>query len=367
MNWRRGAPFIPFAVIALAVVVDLTTPPAVSSAPLLFVAPVTAAPLMRTRAIIGVGLCAIMVHAFLAYEDGTFGWQRGIANQLTLVAVTALAVLIHRTLHLKDSETRRAQRVAAVVQRAVLPTPPSRLGPLRIAARYVPAEDEALIGGDLYVVQQTAHGTRLMVGDIRGKGLGAVAAVCVDIGAFRYAADESPDLTGLVGSLELALLREGERRGNLDQEEGFTTALIAEFPPGLDLVRIVNRGHPPPLLLDARGTAVLLEPSQEAPPLGMTTLGTWVSPVDTFPFPPGSTLLCYTDGITEARDRAGTFYDPVRRLPRLLQHRAADQGRAPSPGQILDTLIRDVRRHSRGTPQDDQALLALHRADGTEG
>ena len=46
--------------------------------------------------------------------------------------------------------TRRALRVAAIAQGAVLPRPPPRLGDLHIPARYVPAEDEAMIGGDLY-------------------------------------------------------------------------------------------------------------------------------------------------------------------------------------------------------------------------
>lgn len=66
-----------------------------------------------------------------------------------------------------------------------------------------------MIGGDLYVVQDTPHGVRVMVGDVRGKGLGAVSAVCADLGAFRYAADEAEDLPGLVTALERALLREG--------------------------------------------------------------------------------------------------------------------------------------------------------------
>ncbi|NEE32657.1 serine/threonine-protein phosphatase, partial [Streptomyces sp. SID7982] len=93
--------------------------------------------------------------------DGTFGWQRGAANQLTLLAVTVLAVLINRSLEGRDARTRRARHIAAVAQSAVLPRPPSRLGELRIAARYVPAEDEAMIGGDLYVVQETPHGVRV--------------------------------------------------------------------------------------------------------------------------------------------------------------------------------------------------------------
>ena len=365
---RGGVPqllrtqWIPVGLIVLAVVVDLATPHDVTSAPLLMAAPVAAAPLCGVRGIIGVGLTAMVVHAFLARLDGTFGWRAGVANQLTLAAVTALAVLIHRTLRRQDARARRAQHVAAVAQRAVLPRPPSRLGDLHIDARYVPAESEALIGGDLYVVQNTPYGIRMMVGDVRGKGLGAVSAVSADLGAFRYAADEAEDLAQLVTRLERALLREGGRRGGQQQEEGFTTALIAEFSTDLETVRLVNRGHPPPVLLDGQGRATLLEASEEAPPLGMSDLGAWSAPVDSFSFPAGSTLLCYTDGVTESRDATGGFYDPVARLPHVLGRRPPECGRLV-PGQILDLLIQDVRRHAGGRPQDDQAMLALHRAD----
>ncbi|WP_307666342.1 PP2C family protein-serine/threonine phosphatase [Streptomyces sp. V2I9] len=356
----RRAKWIPLGVVVLSVVLDLVTPSDVTSAPLLMAAPVAAAPLLTLRGIIAIGALAMAVHAALARYDGTFGWQRGVANQLTLLAVTVLAVLINRALEGRDARTRRARHIAAVAQSAVLPRPPSRLGELRIAARYVPAEDEATIGGDLYVVQDTPHGVRMMVGDVRGKGLGAVSAVCADLGAFRYAADEAEDLPGLVAALERALLREGGRRGGQEQEEGFTTALIAEFSEDLDTVRVVNRGHPPPVLLDGEGRATLLEPSEESPPLGMSALVTRASPVDTFAFPPGATLVCYTDGVTEARDESGVFYDAHVRLPFLVHPRAL-VGDPVTPAQILRLLIEDVGRHTGGRVQDDQALLALHR------
>ncbi|MFJ3999512.1 PP2C family protein-serine/threonine phosphatase [Streptomyces parvus] len=257
---QRRARWIPLGVIVLGVVLDLVTPTDVTSAPLLMAAPVAAAPLLGLRGTVAIGALAMAVHAVLAWHDGSFGRQRGVADQLTLMAVTVLAVLINRSLEGRDARTRRARHIAAVAQSAVLPRPPSRLGELRIAARYVPAENEAMIGGDLYVVQDTPHGVRVMVGDVRGKGLGAVSAVCADLGAFRYAADEAEDLPGLVAALERTLPREGGRRGGQEQEEGFTTALVAEFADDLSAVRVVNRGHPPPVLLDAQALLALHRP-----------------------------------------------------------------------------------------------------------
>ncbi|WP_030611271.1 PP2C family protein-serine/threonine phosphatase [Streptomyces sclerotialus] len=359
--WSRTRRWIPAVVIVLAAVVELLTPPPVSSAPLLTVAPVTAVTLLRPSGILGTGLAAMAVHAVLAYEDGTFGWQRGVANQVTLAAVTALAIGLNRSLHSQHVSASRARYAAEVAQRAVLPRPPSRLGDLRIAARYVPAEDMALIGGDLFVVQDTPFGVRAMVGDVRGKGLSAVTAVSIDIGAFRYAADHSPDLPAVVQCMEEALLREGQRREGLDRTEGFTTALIVQFSKHLDRVHLVNRGHPAPLLLYANGQARALEPTEEAPPLGITALGTWKSPVESYDFPPGAMLLCFTDGVTEARDAAGTFYDPADRVPGMLQSYLRQTGHPAEPSAVLDFLARDVSRHSGGAVQDDQALLALHR------
>ncbi|GAA0497361.1 MULTISPECIES: PP2C family protein-serine/threonine phosphatase [Streptomyces] len=361
MTWSRTRRWIPALVIVLAAVVDLLTPPSVSSAPLLAVAPVAAVTLLRPSGILATGLVAMAVHAALAYASDTFGWQHGVANQVTLAAVTALAIGLNRSLHSQHVSASRARYAAEVAQRAVLPRPPNRLGALRIAARYVPAEDMALIGGDLFVVQDTPFGVRAMVGDVRGKGLSAVTAVAIDIGAFRYAADHSADLPDLVQCMEEALLREGQRREGLDETEGFTTALIVQFTAELDRVQLVNRGHPAPLLLHADGQARVLEPAEEAPPLGITALGTWSSPVETYDFPPGAMLLCFTDGVTEARDRAGVFYDPADRVPDMVRSYLRQTGYPPEPSAVLDFLARDVSRHSGGAPQDDQALLVLHR------
>lgn len=363
MDRHRGAwAILPWGILVLAVVGDLATPTDVTTAPLTVAAPVAAATVMSPPGIVAVGVTAMIVHAFLAAIDHTFGWHHGLANQLTLAGVTVLAVGINRMLARREDGLRRVRRISAVVQQAVLPTPPPRIGDLRIAARYEPAEEEGLIGGDLYAVRHSAFGTRVLIGDVRGKGLDAVRAACADVWAFRYAADHARDLPELLGMLEAALLREAEVRGGLEEEEGFTTALVVEFDPDGETVRVINRGHPAPLLLSADATVLALPPTEEAPPLGMTALGVWESPVDSFRLPAGATLLCFTDGLTEARDRHGRFYDPVARLPHLFPHGFTVRHHGGIAERLLHVLAADVRRHCGGRPQDDQALLAVHRA-----
>ncbi len=210
----------------------------------------------------------------------------------------------------------------------------------------------ASIGGDLYAVQDTPYGVRLVVGDVRGKGMGAVAAVAVLIGAFREAAEQEASLEAVAQRLDRALAREAVRRRGVDLLEGFVTAVLAEVPHGRDVVRVINRGHPEPLLLDADGTLRVLSADEPALPLGMSDLGTWPDRAYGTGFPSRATLLFYTDGLSEARDEHGDFYDPEERLA----------GRVfGSPHALLASLVAEVRQHSRGGMADDMVLLAIRR------
>lgn len=190
-----------------------------------------------------------------------------------------------------------------------------------------------------------------MVGDVRGKGLEAVGTVAVVIGAFREAAEQEDSLEGVARRLERALAREGARQGGIDPVEGFVTAVLAEIPPGAAEVRIVNRGHPEPLLLHPDGSLEVLSPTVPALPLGMD-LGVWTDRADVWELAAGMTLLTYTDGLSEARDTQGDFYDPAARL----------RGRIfPGPEELLSALADDVRLHTGGRSTDDMALLAVAR------
>lgn len=192
----------------------------------------------------------------------------------------------------------------------------------------------------------------MIVGDVRGKGMGAVAAVAIVIGAFREAAEQETTLEAVVRRLERALAREATRRDSVEAFEGFTTAVLAELPHDDGVVRIVNRGHPPPLLLHTDGRVRALPAQDPALPLGMGDLGTWPDRGEEYGFPGGATLLLYTDGLSEARDRHGRFYDPEARLA----------GRAfREPGALLAALAGEARRHSGGFLADDLALLAVRR------
>ncbi|MEV7867108.1 PP2C family protein-serine/threonine phosphatase [Streptomyces sp. NPDC088124] len=351
MAGRRLVRFLPALVIIGGVILDLATPTRVTSAPLFAAAPLTAAPFYPLFGTLLVAVASLAAEIALRAHTNTLTTVVSISELLTVLVVSALALYINGVVRRSGERLASARVIAETAQRAVLPRPAERIGGLRVAARYEAAQEGAFIGGDLFAVQDTPYGVRLVVGDVRGKGLEAVEAVAVIIGSFREAAEQESSLEGVAQRLERSLLREGTRRDGLDVFEGFTTAVLAEIPHGEGVVRLVNRGHPEPLICHD-GAVRMLAAHDPALPLGMSELGAWPDRAEQSPYPDGATLLFYTDGLTEARDAHGIFYVPRERLDgRIFQ----------GPDEMLQALIDDVRRHTGGGSQDDMALLAVSR------
>ena len=90
---------------------------------------------------------------------------------LVAAALSVAAVAIAASRQRRERRLAQMTLIAETAQRAVLRTLPSSVGDVGFAARYVSAAEEARIGGDLYEVVSTRHGTRAIVGDVKGKGL----------------------------------------------------------------------------------------------------------------------------------------------------------------------------------------------------
>jgi serine phosphatase RsbU (regulator of sigma subunit) len=350
----RAARFVrvlPALMLAVGVLLDLVTPSEVSAVPLFAAAPLIAAPFFSLATTVRIGAAALLTVLVIRTLDGVLDKVVPITDILTLLTVSALALVINGVVRRGNEQLASARVIAATAMRAVLPTPEPRIGGLQVAARYEAAQADEFVGGDLFAVADTPYGVRLVVGDVRGKGLDAVAAVAVVIGAFREAAEQERSLEGVVQRLERALAREGTRRGGFDSVEGFVTAVLAEIPAGSGTLRVINRGHPEPLVLHPDGALDVLAPTMSALPLGMG-LGASPDHPDEWPLPDGATFLAFTDGLTEARDARGVFYDPEARL----------RGRIfPGPEELLSALTDEVRLHTGGRATDDLALLAVGR------
>ncbi|MDQ1679216.1 MAG: hypothetical protein QOI42_75, partial [Frankiaceae bacterium] len=102
----------------------------------------------------------------------------------------------------QSGQLLRVSRVAEVTQHAILPPVPARIRDVRLATRYVSATREALIGGDLYEAAEHEGGVRLIVGDVRGKGVDAVRLATVVLGEFRSAAARFPDVASMAAHMD---------------------------------------------------------------------------------------------------------------------------------------------------------------------
>lgn len=279
-------------------------------------------------------------------------WERHyVASYVSTALIGILGTILaaHRTRRERTLATVRS--VAETAQRVLLRPVPRRLGRICVETLYLSAAAEARIGGDLYEAVPTAYGVRLLIGDVRGKGLVAVETAATMLGAFREAAHDEPDLAGLAHRVETSMTRRAAELPGSEVAERFATAVFAEIPDEEPVVRLVNCGHPPPLLI-SRDKVTELEPDDPSPPINLGVLVGDNYHVEVKPFPPGDQLLLYTDGVTETRNRCGNFYP--------LTERVRSWASLP-PRELLDRLHQDLLGYSDAHLYDDTAALAAYR------
>ncbi|WP_405896414.1 serine/threonine-protein phosphatase [Streptomyces sp. NBC_00727] len=248
------------------------------------------------------------------------------------------------------TEVARLRSAAVALQRQILRPLPIPTDQITAHGTYTPITEDHLVGGDIYEVVQSPYGTRVIIGDVQGKGLPAIGVGFAVLGAFREAAIREPSLVGVVDRLEDAVTRQNAFSAQTGETERFVTALVLGFD-GDGRVRAVNCGHLPPRLMHD-GTAVPVPLRRTSVPLGMAELSNEGRTAERLDFPPGATLLMFTDGVTEARDADGRFYPLDARLRRWA-HR--------DPQDLLDALEHDLEEFSGGVRRDDIAVLALRR------
>ncbi|MGK5545890.1 PP2C family protein-serine/threonine phosphatase [Streptomyces sp. URMC 127] len=352
---------LPFALALIVVGIEFSPAHFLYTGPLLTATPALAAVTMGPRGTFAAAAVAALVSVCTATYNQAWGTQQVYTNFLALFLVSVASVTTSSAVRTRRrNELDQVRRIATAAQEVILRPVPDRLGPVRAASLYLAAEKGAQIGGDLYEAVQTRYGIRLLVGDVRGKGLPAVRAAAAVLGAFREAVHYEDDLAEVMDHCMASLRRECAVPGAFSEEaltEGFVTALVAQVPDR-PVVEIVNRGHPPPLLLH-QGTARTLAPASPQPPLGLEDLIIGVSEAETFPFAPGDRLLLHTDGVIEARDSEEAFFP-------LAAAMETAHARARTPEELLDLLHEALLRHTGGRLADDAAMLLVDRCEDSD-
>jgi GAF domain-containing protein len=268
-------------------------------------------------------------------ESGRLYDESDLSFAEDLAARAAVAVENAQAYSVQSGQLAAITRVAEAAQHAILAPVPARLGSVRLAASYVSAARDALVGGDMYEAVERDGSVRLLIGDVRGKGLEAVRMATVVLGHFRSAAVDCDDLGALARQVD-------DRLRPYLGEEDFVTALMADISPA-GLCSIVTCGHPPAILAEAG--AIRPVGLADSLPLGLGADPT----ATTVQLQPGARLLLYTDGILEARDATRQFVS----LDKVVAPLAGDGPIEGVLGRILDGL----RGIVGGNLGDDLALL----------
>jgi len=259
-------------------------------------------------------------------------------SQLSVLVLLAAFAVVNSALRIAaQRRLGQARAVARVAQSALLREVPRSVAAARLASRYLSASAEARVGGDVVEVIADGANPRWLVGDTRGKGLAAVRLASVAATSFRDAcAQPGLSLAEVARAVDASVTRAAA-------QEDFVTAVFAELDPR-GWLQLVNCGHPPALRLSADGELAELSPTAFATPLG---LHPDIHP-STFSVRTGDRLLFFTDGLLEARDRAGDFF-------RVDQH--TDALRRPDLQAAADELLERLRAHTRHRLDDDVAVL----------
>ena len=359
---------LPVALMALIATTDILAPADIHLGPLLVVAPAITASFAGARATATIGALAVITLVSIGAARGVLTTENLEVQIASLLIIGVFIVVFAALQERRGLELERARTVSEATQRVLLRPLPTRAGPLQIASEYHAATVGAHIGGDLYAAARTQLGTRLVIGDVRGKGLETLGDAALLLGAFHAAAHRQAPLPELAASLEdsvswgLAEVAAGDEAVGADIGERFVTAAIVDILDEGPLLHLINCGHPPPLLLH-QGTAALLEVDDQCPPMGLG-LGPQDAayPVTAFRFERGDVLLLYTDGLIEARDGDGRFYPLLERVEALVAGNGGAGGPA-SPAELLRRLMDDLQQHLGGPVQDDTAVIAVTRSD----
>ncbi|MFF5084716.1 PP2C family protein-serine/threonine phosphatase [Actinoplanes sp. NPDC000266] len=333
------------AVVLLAVVsaVELADPSTADFVGLFAAVPFLAAVFAFWQTVLVVGIIATIAGMAFVGAAGPIT-VAGMVNLLGILLATGIAAAVATIRQRQDDKIAELQRLAAVAQQAVLRPLGPQVGSLAVAGRYISATAAADIGGDLYEALDTPYGVRIIIGDVRGKGLDAVRLASIVLGSYRHVAYERNDLKAMVTDLDRAVARSVG-------DEDFVTAALVEERGGT--LTIVNCGHPAPLLL-RRGQVIPLDPPAPAPPLGfMPEVKALVTRLE-----PGDRLLLFTDGLGEAR-REGEFFPTADRAWRLLGHGTVGDGLASLETALVDWV--------HGRLEDDIALVLLEYAGPDDG
>lgn len=220
----------------------------------------------------------------------------GIATLVALIlALAARSLLAALRAGRLEAQRRQLQEDVGVLQAALLPVPPDRVGPVFTSAAYRPADGPAA-GGDFYDLFVREDGRlAVIVGDLSGHGREALPQTALVRFTLRTYLEAGLSPRKALQAASAAIERELGRQ--------FATAVVATYDPDDGTLVYANAGHPPPIVVGSERFTPITVCSP--PPIGFG----WATGTreTTLSLSGGSVACFYTDGVVEAKVDGGLF------------------------------------------------------------
>ncbi len=236
--------------------------------------------------------------------------------------------------------------LARRVQNDLFPVENSVASSLCFAAKCVPAYQ---VGGDLYDVFETDDGcVGLVLGDVSGKGLPAALLMGVVQGAVR-----ASHITGVAANHEQAAERLNHLLCMKTARERFVSLFWCYYDQGAGVLRYINAGHLPPLLIRQNGVKQEVERLDSGGPVLGLLPGVRYKQAEVH-VQPGDLLVVFSDGILEAANSRDEEFGEEGVVASVRKHWTL------APGDLCASILEDVRAFlGKELPQDDQTLLLV--------
>jgi PAS domain S-box-containing protein len=277
-----------------------------------------------------------------------------ILGAMTLVGAESQRALDRFDLELAEQVAARAavaiensrlysarSSIARTLQQSLLPEQLPEVEGYELASIYLPGVETSMVGGDFYDVWAVRESWLVVIGDVTGKGIDAAALTALVRHTLRAASEFDCSPARLLELVDGTL----KKRPALS----LCTAVCVRLHD--DEATLAVGGHPLPLLVGRAGVSEL---GEHGPLLGAFPDACWRE--HAVSLEPGSTLLAYTDGITDARDQGDRRFG----FGRLREALAELGGR--SAAEVVEGLARRLADFQAGAHTDDTAAIALRRA-----
>lgn len=271
---------------------------------------------------------------------GNYGTSAGYYSAAELARLADAVDAMSRALAEAEGRRKAATDKARRIQHHLLPAN-GRLPGLEIGVFYLAADD---VAGDYYDLFRMPDGTTVVcVADVVGHGVPAAmiaAMLKVLLAEAATAHDDPGEMLGWVN----------RRLTAVTLPEDFATVFLARWNPVAGRLRYASAGHEPALFVPEGGPAVALDSTGTL--LGIDAVSTWET--GELSVKPCDLLVCWTDGLSEARDVAGGMFGRERVAALIEQHRTG------TAGEITERVRAAVLGYAGGgTVSDDCTFLAI--------